>query len=282
MEHRHPGSNLLLVHPGSCLLRRLGNHLRKSRTDCVRTRTISWRRKRRHKELETHHQEMERHHQRLEYYRKELETPHKEAHGPCYPGTQLLLRPGSCLPFDLGRTECTASRGRQHEIQSKRRRNFRQHARQGSIGGNTPGNGSGFRDLDSPENELENLRARIKPTIQENVDKSLQQQNVSYRNAGSTLSGILVASPSGAAGPSLPEPDTETNRQLKRVHTFSIAEGHLRTNPETGSTESTQEDQEPLATSTAFVYTRKPTSGFLYFLNEGPINIGTLSSLPKM
>ena len=197
-------------------------------------------------------------------------------------GRNCFFVRGRTFSFNSGRAGCNASRDHQYEIQSKRRRNFRQHARQGSIGGNTPGNGSGFRDLDSPENELENLRARIKPTIQENVDKSLQQQNVSYRNAGSTLSGILVASPSGAAGPSLPEPDTETNRQLKRVHTFSIAEGHLRTNPETGSTESTQEDQEPLATSTAFVYTRKPASDFVCFLNEGPINMETLSPLTKV
>ena len=70
----------------------------------------------------------------------------------------------------------------------------------------------------------------------------------SYGVAGSTSSGILRASPSGAAGPSFPEPNTETNRQMKRVHTLTIVEGHLRADPETGYAESTQEDQEPLAT----------------------------------
>ena len=73
----------------------------------------------------------------------------------------------------------------------------------------------------------------------------------------------------------MPEPNTETDRhQVKRVDTI-IIERHVRANPETGSAELTQEDQEPLATSMASVYTRKPTAAFLFFLNGGPTNIGT-------
>jgi len=67
---------------------------------------------------------------------------------------------------------------------------------------------------------------------------------------------------------------TETNRQLKEVHTLTIAEGQPRANPGTGSAASTQDDQEPLAT-TAFVYNRKPTSGIIFLLDGEPINIGT-------
>ena len=51
------------------------------------------------------------------------------------------------------------------------------------------------------------------------------------------------------------------------------AKGQPRANPEAGSAESTQDDQEPLVTSSAFVYICKPTSSFLYILNEEPINI---------
>ena len=61
--------------------------------------------------------------------------------------------------------------------------------------------------------------------------------------------------------------NNETDRQ-EEVHTLTTAEGQPRTNPDTGSVESTQDDQEPLATFAAFVYTRKPTSGFLSILNE--------------
>ena len=68
----------------------------------MRTRTISWRRKSRRKELKTPHEELERHHQRLEHYRKELETPHQEPHLPFHLGTQLLLRPGSNLLLQFG------------------------------------------------------------------------------------------------------------------------------------------------------------------------------------
>ena len=62
----------------------------------------------------------------------------------------------------------------------------------------------------------------------------------------------------------------ETDRQ-EEVHTLTTAKGQPRENPETGFAESTQDDQEPMATSQAFVYTRKPTSGFLSILNEEPI-----------
>ena len=54
----------------------------------------------------------------------------------------------------------------------------------------------------------------------------------------------------------------------------TIAEGHLRENPETGYAESTQEDQELLTTSTALLFS-KQTSGSLFFLNVGPTNIET-------
>ena len=40
-EHRHPRSNQLLVHPGSCLLHRRGNQLRKSWAQCMKAQTIS-------------------------------------------------------------------------------------------------------------------------------------------------------------------------------------------------------------------------------------------------
>ena len=56
---------------------------------------------------------------------------------------------------------------------------------------------------------------------------------------------------------------------------LTIAEAHLRRNPTTGFGQSTQEDRDPLAISTAFVYTHKPTSAFLFLLNGGPINIET-------
>ena len=69
------------------------------------------------------------------------------------------------------------------------------------------------------------------------------------------------------------EPNTETKRQLKRVHTLTIAEGHLRPNPETASAKSTQDDQERLATFTAFVC--KSTSGFRFLRNGGHSNIRT-------
>ena len=94
-------------------------------------------------------------------------------------GRNCFFVRGRTFSFNSGRAGCNASRDHQYEIQSKRRRNFRQHARQGSIGGRPPCRGSGFHDLDSPEKELENLRARIKRTLQENADKSLQQHKAS-------------------------------------------------------------------------------------------------------
>ena len=189
MEHRHTGSNLRLVHPGSCMLHRLGNPLRKSRTDCMRMRTISWRRKRRHEELKTHHQEPERHHQilRLEHYRKELEIPHQGRHLPFHPGTQLTAAsPGVAL-------------------------------------GVTGASATGITGSTTSDSEITGVSSGI--------------TGASYGVAGSTPSGMLGASLSGAAGPSLPEPSTETNRHLKRVHTLTIAEGHLvlRANTETRS-----------------------------------------------
>ena len=63
--------------------------------------------------------------------------------------------------------------------------------------------------------------------------------------------------------------NNETDRQEK-VNTLTTAKGQPRENPETGSAELTQDDKEPLATSPAFVYTRKPTSDFLSILNESP------------
>ena len=66
--------------------------------------------------------------------------------------------------------------------------------------------------------------------------------------------------------------NNKTDRQ-EEVHTLTTAKGQPREKPETGSAESTQDDQEPLATSPAFAYTRKPTSSFLSILNDEPISI---------
>ena len=120
-------------------------------------------------------------------------------------------------------------------------------------------------------------------------------------SAGTTAShgtiGVAGSSPSGTTGPSA-EPrvdgstmsatpeitpaiftlslgaklNNETDRQGE-VHTLPTAKGQPRVNPETGSAESTEDDQESLATSPAFVYTRKPTSSFLSILNDKPISI---------
>ena len=73
----------------------------------------------------------------------------------------------------------------------------------------------------------------------------------------------------------MPEPNTETDREIKTAHTITIAAGHLRAHPETVSVESAKEDQDPLETWAGFVYTRKPTSGFFFLLNGEPINIRT-------
>ena len=59
----------------------------------------------------------------------------------------------------------------------------------------------------------------------------------------------------------------------EEVHTLTTANGQPCENPDTGSAESTQDDQEPLLTYPAFVYTRKPTSGILSILNEESISI---------
>ena len=85
----------------------------------------------------------------------------------------------------------------------------------------------------------------------------------------STTPGITPATFEPSLGAKL---NNETDRQ-EEVHTLMTAKGQPRAIPETGSAESTQNDQKPLATSPAFVYTRKPTSGFLSILNEEPINI---------
>ena len=68
------------------------------------------------------------------------------------------------------------------------------------------------------------------------------------------------------------KPNNETGRQ-EEAHMLMTAKGQARARPETGSAESTQGDHEPLATSPAFVYARKPTSGFLSILNEELVNI---------
>ena len=120
-------------------------------------------------------------------------------------------------------------------------------------------------------------------------------------SAGTTAShgtiGVAGSLPSGSTGPSAEprvdgskmsatpgitpatfEPglgaklNNETDRQ-EEVDTLITAKGQPRADPETGSAESTQDDQEPLATSPAFVYTRKPTSSSLSTLNDEPINI---------
>ena len=102
VEHRHVGSTLLLIDPGSCLLHRLGNQLGKSRADCMRIRTICERRNRHEKELHLPYQEPESHRRRLNHHRKEVGNPHQEPHLPFHPGTQLLLRAGSDLRLRLG------------------------------------------------------------------------------------------------------------------------------------------------------------------------------------
>ena len=58
-----------------------GEPAAKIRADCMKTRTISRRRKRR---------------------QKDLKNPHQEPHLPFHPGMQLLLRPGPSLPLWLG------------------------------------------------------------------------------------------------------------------------------------------------------------------------------------
>ena len=78
--------------------------------------------------------------------------------------------------------------------------------------------------------EPENLSRRITRTLQEDADKSLHLEKESYWVAGSTYSGSLGASLSGASGPSLPEPNTETSLQVKGVYTLTIADGDLRAN----------------------------------------------------
>ena len=66
--------------------------------------------------------------------------------------------------------------------------------------------------------------------------------------------------------------NNQTDRQ-EEVDTLMTTKGQPRASPEPGSAESTQDDQEPLAASRAFVYTRKPTSSFLSILNDEPISI---------
>ena len=66
--------------------------------------------------------------------------------------------------------------------------------------------------------------------------------------------------------------NNETDGQ-EEVHTLATAKGQPRQNPETGYAESTQDDQESLAISPAFVYTRRITRGLLSILNEESINI---------
>ena len=82
----------------------------------------------------------------------------------------------------------------------------------------------------------------------------------------SAITGITPATFEASLGAKL---NNETDRQ-EEVHTLTTEKGQPRENPETGSAESTQDDQEPLATSPVFVYTRKPTSGFFFILNEEP------------
>ena len=89
---------------------------------------------------------------------------------------------------------------------------------------------------------------------------------------GSTMSATTGVT-SATFEPSLEAKfNNETDRQ-EEVNTLATAKGQPRVNPETGSAESSQDDQEPLATSPAFVYTRKPTSSFLSILNDEPISI---------
>ena len=81
---------------------------------------------------------------------------------------------GQTFPFDAGRPGRTASRGRQHEIQSNRQDNvFNSTHVKGASGADPPAADHDFTILDSPENELENLRARITRKLQENAEKSI-------------------------------------------------------------------------------------------------------------
>ena len=61
----------------------------------------------------------------------------------------------------------------------------------------------------------------------------------------------------------------------EEVHTLTTATEHRRANREIGAAESTQNDQTPLATSPAFVYTRKPTSTFISFLKKAHTHRGS-------
>ena len=184
---------------------------------------------------------------------------------------------GRTFHFGSDRTGCTASRGRQHEFQSKRRRNFRQHAGQGSIGGRPLGHECRFHEYIHRWRPISGIgggglgnqnpqgSTNMTSTPRSSITRDLWGASIWFigtsapgvigssatgitgpTSSGITgvSSGILGTSPSGAAGPSLPEPNKETNSQPKRVHTVTIAEGRLRANPEKGSAESTQEPQE--------------------------------------
>ena len=127
----------------------------------------------RRKDLKTPHQEQERHHQRLEHYREELETPHQESHPPFHPGTQLLRCSGSNLPLPFGSHWMqgimgTASMRSNLLVEEA----FDSTHAKGASGADPSATGLDFTILDSPEKELENLRASIKRTLQENDDKS--------------------------------------------------------------------------------------------------------------
>ena len=71
--------------------------------------------------------------------------------------------------------------------------------------------------------------------------------------SASALPGIAPATFQPSLGV---EVNDETDR-LEEVYTFMTAQGQPRENSEIGTVESTHEDQEPLAASPAFVYTRQ-------------------------
>ena len=125
---------------------------RKSKSDCIRTRTTSCRRKRRQREQTIPHLEPKRHHQRLETFhgslpqttsdcRMEPEITHLEPHLIFHPETHLLLHPGSIFivwlgshrmyritrppvrfPIQVSKKRSTARKPREHRGQTPRPR----------------------------------------------------------------------------------------------------------------------------------------------------------------
>lgn len=91
------------------------------------------------------HQGPERHHRRLEQYLARYWTLIITSHTCCFVWDRTYLFARS-RTFCSGwrRIGCTGPHDRQYETQSELRGDHRQHARQGSIGGQTPSHVCGF------------------------------------------------------------------------------------------------------------------------------------------